>query len=97
MCTLTRDDTNPAITFAQLNKIRQKLNYDYKLTTCEDTDVLQHIMYNTKPFMYQIILWINKDRIAHEIKRHAADNTFVFTVTLESVQKEFRHKFATSN
>jgi len=60
MCTLTRDDHNPAIWFAQLNKIRQKLIDDYKLTTYEDTDVLQHIMYNTKPFMYQIILGINK-------------------------------------
>jgi hypothetical protein len=96
MCTLTRDDTNPAIWFAQLNKIRQKLIDDYKLTTYEDTDVLQHIMYNTKPFMYQIILGINKDRLAHEIKRHDADNTFQFTATLESVQEEFRQKFASS-
>jgi hypothetical protein len=80
MCTLTRDDTNPAIWFAQLNKIRQKLIDDYKLTTYEDSDVLQHIMYNTKPFMYQIILGINKDRLAHEIKRHEADNTFQITV-----------------
>jgi hypothetical protein len=40
-------------------------------------------MYNTKPFMYQIILGINKDSLAHEVKRHAADNTFQFTVTLE--------------
>jgi uncharacterized protein YciW len=54
------------------------------------------IMYNTKPFMYQIILGINKDRLAHEIKRHDADNTFQFTVTLETVQEEFRQKFASS-
>jgi hypothetical protein len=40
MCTLTRDDTDPAFWFAQLNKIRQKLIDDYKLTTYEDTDVL---------------------------------------------------------
>jgi hypothetical protein len=80
---LTRDNTNPAIWFAQLNKICQKLIDDYKLTTYEDTDVLQHIMYNTKPFMYQIILGINKDRLAHEIKCHDADNTFAFTMTLE--------------
>jgi hypothetical protein len=76
MCTLSRDDTNPAIWFAQLNKIRQKLIDDYKLTKFEDSDVLQHVMYTTKPFMYQIILGINKDRLAHEIKRHEADNTF---------------------
>jgi hypothetical protein len=69
---------------------------DYKLTTYEDTDVLQHIMYNTNPFMYQIIFGINKDRLAHEIIRHYADNTFQFTVTLELVQEEFRQKFASS-
>jgi hypothetical protein len=46
--------------------------------------------------MYKIILGFNKDRLAHEIKRHAADNTFVFTVTLESVQEELRQKFASS-
>jgi hypothetical protein len=96
MCTLTRDDTNPAIWCAQLNKIGHKLIDDYSLTTYEDTDALQHIIYNTKPFMYQIILGNNKDRLSHEINRHAADNTFVFTVTLESVQEEFRQKFASS-
>jgi hypothetical protein len=92
MCTLTRDNTNPAIWFAQINKICQKLIDDYKLTTYEDADVLQHVMYNTKPFMYQIILGINKDRLAHKIKRHDADIAFQFTVTLESVQEEFRQK-----
>jgi hypothetical protein len=55
MCTLTRVNTIPAIWFAQLSKICQKLIDDYKLTTYEDTDELQHIMYNTKSFMYQII------------------------------------------
>jgi hypothetical protein len=59
MSTLTREEANPAIWFAQLNKIRQKLIDDYSLTTYEDTDVLQHIMTNTKPFMYQIIMGIN--------------------------------------
>jgi hypothetical protein len=54
-----------------------------------------HINYNTKPFMYQIILGSNKE-VAHEIKRHDADNTFEFTVTLESAQEEFRQKFASS-
>jgi hypothetical protein len=53
-------------------------------------------MYNTMPFMYQIILGITKDILAHEVKRHDADNTFEFTVTLESVLKEFRQKFASS-
>jgi hypothetical protein len=51
-------------------------------------------MYNTKPLMYQNILGIYKDGLADEIKRHDADNTFEFTVTLESVQEEFRQKFA---
>jgi hypothetical protein len=74
MCTHSRDNTNSAIWFAQLNKICQNLIDDYSLTTYEATDVLHHIMYNTKPFMYQIILGINKDRFAHEIKRHDADN-----------------------
>jgi hypothetical protein len=97
MCTLTREDTNPAIWFAQINKIRRKMIDEYSLTTYEDADVLQHITYNTKTFMYQIILGINKARLAHEIKRHAAENTFVFTVTLDSVQEEFRQKFASSN
>jgi hypothetical protein len=96
MCTLTREDTNPDIWFAQLNKIRQKLTDNYSLTTYEYADVLQHIVYNTKPFMYQIILEIYKDRLAHEIKRHAADNSFVFTVTLDSVQEEFSQKFSSS-
>jgi hypothetical protein len=36
MCKLTRDDTNPASWFAQLNKIRQKLIDDYSLTTYDD-------------------------------------------------------------
>jgi hypothetical protein len=96
MCTLTREDTNPAIWFAQLNKIRQKLMDEYNLTTYEEADVVQHIMYNTKPFMYQIILGINKNCLPHETKRHAADSAFVFTVTLETVQEAFRQKFAAS-
>jgi hypothetical protein len=53
-------------------------------------------MYTTKPFIYQIILKMNKDRLANEIKRHAPYNTFVFTVTLESVQEKFSQKFAPS-
>jgi hypothetical protein len=87
MCTLTREDTNPAIWLAQFNKIPQKLIDDYSLTTYEYADVLQHVMYNTKAFMYQ---GINKDHLAHEIKHHADDNTFVFTVTLDSVQEVIR-------
>jgi hypothetical protein len=62
MCTLIRDDTNPAIWFSQLNRIRRKLIDDYSLTTSEDTDVLQHSMYNTNPFMYQIVLGINTEK-----------------------------------
>jgi hypothetical protein len=93
MCTFTRDDTNPAIWFAQLNKICHKLIEDYNLTTYEDAEVLQHIMFNTKPFIYQII---NKDRLAHEIKRHTADPTFVITVTLDFFQEEFSQKIALS-
>jgi hypothetical protein len=61
MCTLTRDDNNPAIWFSQINKIHQKLIDDNKITTNADTDKLQYIMCNTKPFMYQIIFGINKD------------------------------------
>jgi Zn ribbon nucleic-acid-binding protein len=91
-----RSLSKPGIWLAQLNKICQKFIDDYSLTIYEDTDVLQHIMYNTKPCMYQIILGTNKDREAHEIKRHDADNTFEFNVTLESVQDEFRQKFASS-
>jgi hypothetical protein len=60
MFNLNRDDTNPAIWFAQLNKICQKLVDDYKLTTFEDAVVLQRIMYNTKPAMNLIILGMNK-------------------------------------
>jgi hypothetical protein len=37
--------------------------------------------------MYQIILGINTDILAHEIKRPDAVNAFEFTVTLESVQE----------
>jgi hypothetical protein len=95
-CTLNRDDTNPEIWFAQLNKIRQKLIDDYKLTTYEDTDVLQHIMYNIKPAMYQILLGIHKDRLTLETKPHADDNSDVFTVTLDPVKEEFRQKYTTS-
>jgi hypothetical protein len=76
MFTLTREDKNPAIWFAQHNYIHQKLIDDYNLTTYDDADVLQHIMYYTKSFVYQIILGINKGRLAHEIKRNATDNTF---------------------
>jgi hypothetical protein len=96
MCILHRDDKIPSIWFAQLNKIRQELTDDYKLTTFEDTDVLQHIMYDTKLSMYKIILCISKDCLAHEMEQDAADNTFVFTVTLESVQEKLREKFAAS-
>jgi hypothetical protein len=52
-------------------------------------------MYITMPTVNQIIMGVNKDCLAHEIK-HAADNTFVFTASLESVQEEFRQKFASS-
>jgi hypothetical protein len=34
--------------------------------------------------MYQIILGISKEKLAYEIEQHAADNTFVFTLTLDS-------------
>jgi hypothetical protein len=66
MCILHSDDNNPAIWFEQLNKIRQKLIDDYKLSTYEDVDVLEHIMHNNKPAMYQIILGIKKDHLAQE-------------------------------
>jgi hypothetical protein len=46
--------------------------------------------------MHQIVLGVNKDCLAHETKRHGRDSTFVFTVTLETVQEEFRQKFAAS-
>jgi hypothetical protein len=78
MCILHRYDTNILIWIAQLNKIHQKSIDDYKLTTYEDTDVLQHIMCNTKPSMYQIILSISKDCLDHEFEQHAAYITFVF-------------------
>jgi hypothetical protein len=96
MCTLNRDNYNPDIWFAQLNKILLKLIDDYSLTTYEEIDELQHIMYNTKPFIYQNILGINKNRLAHEIKRHDSDSTFVFTVTLASIQEEVRQKIGFS-
>jgi hypothetical protein len=44
MCALIIDDTNPAVWFAQLNRIRQRFNLDYKLSTYDDADVLQRIM-----------------------------------------------------
>jgi hypothetical protein len=59
ICTLNRDGRNPAIWFAQLNKIHQKLIKDSKLTLYEDGYILQQIIYNTKPAMYQIILGFN--------------------------------------
>jgi hypothetical protein len=65
ICAFIRDVTNPAGWFVQLSKMRQKLMDYYKLTTYGDADVLQHIMYNTKPSMYQSIQGINKDCIAH--------------------------------
>jgi hypothetical protein len=65
LCTLNREDTNTVIWFAQLNMICQKLIDDYKLTTYKDADQIQHIMNNTMLVMYQIILGINKDCLAH--------------------------------
>jgi uncharacterized protein with HEPN domain len=85
--TLIRDDTNPAFWFAQLNNIRQKLIHDYKLTTFHFADILQHIMYNTKPAINKIILGINKARLAHETIQDVADNTFILTVTLETIHE----------
>jgi hypothetical protein len=96
MCTLNRDDTNPAVWFSQLIKMLRKLIDNYKLTSYEVTDVLQHIMYSTKPAMYQLISGINNDCLAHETIQHATNNTYDFTVTLDSVQEEFIKKFATS-
>jgi hypothetical protein len=40
-------------------------------------------------------LGINKARLAQETIQHAADNAYVFTVTLETVQEEFRQNYAT--
>jgi hypothetical protein len=62
---------------------------DYKLNTYEDADVLQHIIYNTKAAMYQITLCVKKACLAHKTIHHAADNPYIFTVTLETVQDEF--------
>jgi hypothetical protein len=84
ICTFNRDFANPAFLFAQLNRIRQELINDYKLTSYEDTDVLQHIMYNTKSAMYKMILGINQARLSNKTVQHAADNTYAFTVTWES-------------
>jgi hypothetical protein len=94
ICMLLRDDTIPAVYFAQLKKIRQKLIDDYKSITYEDTDVLQNIMYSTKPAIYQLLLGNNKDRLAHDTKQHAADNFYEITVTL---QVKLRQKFSTKD
>jgi hypothetical protein len=82
-------DTNPAIWLTKLNIIRQSLIDDYELTTDEDADILQHIMYESKPAMNDVILGIKKACLVHETIRHATDYTYKITLTLYTVQEEF--------
>jgi hypothetical protein len=46
--------------------------------------------------MYQFIFGIFKAHLAHETFQQTADNTYIFTFTFETVQEEFRQKYATS-
>jgi hypothetical protein len=52
--TLYRDDMNPDEWFADLFSLCQRLIDDYHLTTCGDEEMINPIIYNTKPQAYQM-------------------------------------------
>jgi hypothetical protein len=47
--TLYKDDMNPDEWFSDLYSLRQRLTDDYKLTTFGDEEIMNKIIYNTKP------------------------------------------------
>jgi hypothetical protein len=93
--TLYKDDINPDEWFADLYSLSQRLTDDYKLTTFGDEEMMNQIIYNTKPQYYQMQLTVIKDRLAMEVICFENDNNYVKEVTLESVQVNFREIYAT--
>jgi hypothetical protein len=71
------------------------LNDDFKLTTFGDEEMMNQIIYNTKPLAYQMQLTVIKNQLAMEAIRFDKDNSYVKEVTLESVQVKFREMYAT--
>jgi hypothetical protein len=86
---------NPDEWFADLYSLRQRLTDDYKLTTFGDEEMMNQIIYNTKPQAYQMQLTVIKDQLAMEAICFEKDNNYVKEVTLESVQVKFREIYAT--
>jgi hypothetical protein len=86
---------NPDEWFADLYSLHQRLTDDYKLTTFGDEEIMNQIIYNTKPQAYQMQLTVIKDQLAIEVISFGKDNNYVKEVTLESVQDKFREIYAT--
>jgi hypothetical protein len=73
---------NPDEWFADLYSLRQRLTDDYKLTTFGDEEMMNQIIYNTKPQANQMQLTVIKNQLAMEAIRFEKDNNYVKEVTL---------------
>jgi hypothetical protein len=56
---------------------------------CSYAETLEHIIYNTKSSMDQIILGINKDRLVYPSLKQEDRNNLEITASLDSDQKKF--------
>jgi hypothetical protein len=93
--TLLKDDMNRYEWFGDLYSLHQRLTDDYNLTTFGDEEMMNQIIYNTKPLAYQMQYTFIKDQLAIEAIYFAKYGTYVKEVTLESVQVKFSKIYAT--
>ena len=81
-CVLKNDQTNPDDWFAELETIRARLKNHFQYTI-SDEDMISHIVYNTKPKMYQTLLTMVKRELNNSV-----------AVTIESLKKDIKQIYA---
>jgi hypothetical protein len=55
---------NPEEWFAVIYSLLQRLSKDYNLTSFGDEEMMNQVIYNTKPQAYQLKLTVIKDQLA---------------------------------
>jgi hypothetical protein len=79
--TLYKNDMTPDEWFADLNSSRQRSTDDDKLTTVGDDEMMNKIIFNTKPQGYQMYLTVIKYQLAIEAICFDIDGTYYQVTT----------------
>ncbi|TAF30165.1 MAG: hypothetical protein EAZ68_23195, partial [Oscillatoriales cyanobacterium] len=59
-CVLWKEDKNPDEWFSELERIRLQLRMDFDIHMYDDEKLISHILYNTKPRLYDTIITVLK-------------------------------------